>query len=74
MRAMHGFWNEELLVRLSKFGILGNFEAELGIMELFNCVEIVIFLLINIYAIRIYASEFLQSTPKDTHPSRSNAA
>ena len=33
----------------------------------------VIFLFINIYAVKIYAREFLRFTPKDTHPSRSNA-
>ena len=39
-------------------------------MELLNSEEIAIFLFINIYAIRIYASEFLRSIPKDTHPLR----
>ena len=29
----------------------------------------VIFLFINIYAVKIYASRFLRFTPKDTHPS-----
>ena len=33
----------------------------------------VIFLFINIYAVKIYASGFLRFTPKDTHPSTSNA-
>ena len=30
-------------------------------------------LFINIYAVKIYASGFLGFTPKDTHPSTSNA-
>ena len=39
-------------------------------MELLNSEEIVLFLFIEIDAIKLYASKFLQSTPKHTHLSR----
>ena len=45
-------------------------------MELHGTIKLrikVIFLFINIYAVKIYASGFLRFTPKDTHPSTSNA-